>query len=201
MRPLGARLVIATHNSGKEAEIAALLAPHGIAVTSAGRLGLSVPEETETSFAGNARLKARAAAAGTGLTALSDDSGLEVDALGGAPGVQTADWAETGAGRDFGRAMLRLHDALLTSGAPQPWRARFRCALCLAWPNGCDAIFEGSVEGRIVWPMRGALGHGFDPVFQPVGYDVTFAEMDPDRKNLISHRAAAFAKLIAASVS
>lgn len=201
MRPLGDRLVIATHNAGKEAEISALLAPHGVAVTSAGTLGLPVPEETETSFAGNARLKAHAAASGTGLTALADDSGLEVDALGGAPGVLTADWAETGAGRDFGLAMHRLHDALAHSGASQPWRARFRCALCLAWPDGDNAVFEGSVEGRIVWPMRGALGHGFDPVFQPDGHDQTFAEIRPDLKNRISHRAAAFTRLVAACFS
>jgi len=198
MRALGDRLVIATHNAGKESEIAALLAPHGLAVVSAGRLGLPVPEETETTFAGNARLKARVAAAATGLVALSDDSGLEVDALDGAPGVHTADWAETGAGRDFEQAMQRLHDALQTAEASQPWRARFRCALCLAWPGGGDEIFEGSVEGRIVWPMRGDLGHGFDPVFQPEGHGQTFGEMDPGRKNRISHRAEAFARMVSA---
>lgn len=198
MRPIGRQIVVATHNAGKQAEIAALLAPFGLEVISAGAMGLAVPEETETSFAGNARIKARAAAAATGLTALSDDSGLEVDALGGMPGVHTADWAETGAGRDFGLAMRRLHAALVDSGQAEPWRARFRCALCLAWPEGEDRIFEGSVEGSVVWPMRGDHGHGFDPVFLPGGRTETFGEMAPAEKNAISHRALAFARLIEA---
>lgn len=193
----GDTLVIATHNEGKREEMAVLLAPLGVACRSAAELGLAVPEETETTFVGNARLKAHAAAQATGLPALADDSGLTVDALGGAPGVYTADWAETPAGRDFVRAMTRVWTELETAGAPEPRLAQFRCTLVLAWPDGEDAVFEGVSAGRIVWPMRGSLGHGFDPIFQPDGSALTFGEMDRWEKNAVSHRADAFAKLIA----
>lgn len=192
------RLVLATHNDGKLREISALLAPFGIDVTSAGQLGLDEPEETEDTFAGNARIKAHYAARATGLPALSDDSGLMVDALDGAPGVYTADWAETGHGRDFVMAMTKTHDLLQEHGASQPWTGRFCCTLCLAWPDGHDEVFEGRVEGQLVWPMRGDRGFGYDPMFQPTSETETFGEMDPDRKHAMSHRAVAFAKLVEA---
>ena len=193
----GKALVVATHNTGKLAEIAALLAPYGITLSSNADHGLPEPAETETSFVGNARIKAHAAAQATGLPALADDSGIEVAALGGAPGVQTADWAETGAGRDFGLAMDRLWRALEAVKAPEPRRARFCCTLALAWPDGHDEVFTGEMPGRIVWPMRGEQGHGYDPIFQPDGFDLTFGEMDRWHKNRISHRADACAKLVA----
>jgi len=189
-------LLVATHNQGKLEEIAALLAQFGIAVTSAKEHGLPEPEETGTTFVENARLKAHAAASATGLPALADDSGIEIDALGGAPGVYTADWAETGAGRDFVMAMTRAHEELEKIGAPEPRTARFCCTLVLAWPDGHDEVFAGVMPGRIVWPMRGDQGHGYDPIFQPDGYDQTFGEMDRWKKNEISHRADAFRKLV-----
>lgn len=198
MNRIGDRLLIATHNAGKLEEIADLLRPHGVAVVSAGELGLPVPEETETTFVGNARIKAHAGMRASGLPTLADDSGLTVDALGGAPGVQTADWAETPLGRDFTLAMTRLWHALQEAGAPLPWRAQFRSTLVLAWPDGRDSVFEGVVEGQIVWPMRGTRGHGFDPVFLPDGHDVTFGEMGRREKNRISHRADAFRKFVEA---
>ena len=188
------KIVLASHNKGKLREIAELLAPYAIDVVSAGNLGLPEPDETETTFAGNARIKAHAAAIGSGLPALSDDSGLCVDALGGAPGVYTADWAETPNGRDFPMAMGKVHDRLLAENADQPWTAAFHCTLCLAWPDGHDEVFEGRVPGHLTWPMRGGKGFGFDPMFIPNGYDVTFAEMDPADKHPITHRADAFAK-------
>ncbi|WP_375554516.1 RdgB/HAM1 family non-canonical purine NTP pyrophosphatase [Roseovarius mucosus] len=191
------RLLVATHNAGKLDEIRALLAPYGVDVVGAAAMGLQEPAETETSFVGNARIKAHAAAQATGLPALSDDSGIAIDALDGAPGVYTADWAETETGRDFGKAMSRAHEALLASKEPQPWTARFCCTLVLAWPDGQDEVFEGTVEGWVVWPIRGAEGHGYDPMFQPLGHDLTFAEMSPAKKNRISHRADAFGKLVA----
>lgn len=191
------RLVVATHNSGKLEEIADLLAAHPVAITSAAALGLPEPEETETTFLGNARIKAHSAARASGLPALADDSGIEIDALGGAPGVHTADWAMTPAGRDFRLAMTRAWQELERVGAPAPRRARFRCTLVLAWPDGHDEAFEGKIEGVCVWPMRGAQGHGYDPMFQPDGYSVTFGEMDPAEKNSISHRADAFSKFVA----
>lgn len=190
-------LVVATHNRGKMEEIAALLAPYGIALSSNADHGLPEPEETEATFVGNARIKAHAAMRATGLPALADDSGIEIAALGGAPGVHTADWAETSQGRDFAMAMERAWTELERAGTPEPRRARFRCALVLAWPDGHDEAVEGAVEGRIIWPMRGAQGHGYDPIFQPDGYDETFGEMEPELKNRISHRADAFDKLIA----
>ncbi|WP_439525977.1 RdgB/HAM1 family non-canonical purine NTP pyrophosphatase [Roseovarius mucosus] len=191
------RLLVATHNAGKLDEIRALLAPYGVDVVGAAAMGLQEPAETETSFVGNARIKAHAAAQATRLPALSDDSGIAIDALDGAPGVYTADWAETETGRDFGKAMSRAHEALLASKEPQPWTARFCCTLVLAWPDGYDEVFEGTVEGWVVWPIRGAEGHGYDPMFQPLGHDLTFAEMSPAKKNRISHRADAFGKLVA----
>jgi XTP/dITP diphosphohydrolase len=194
------RLVVATHNDGKLAEIRALLAGRPVEVVSAKALGLPEPEETEASFVGNARVKAHAAARASGLPALADDSGIEVDALGGAPGVYTADWASTPAGRDFVKAMTRTHDALLAAGAAEPWTARFCCTLVLAWPDGEDAVFEGRVEGRCVWPMRGDRGHGYDPMFLPDGAAETFGEMEPAAKNRISHRARAFAALVAGAL-
>jgi len=196
-RFVGNRLVVATHNHGKLAEIAALLAPFGLTLTSSADHGLVAPDETETSFAGNARIKAHAAARATGLPALADDSGLEVAALGNAPGVHTADWAEGPGGRDFHRAMRRTWDALEQAAAAEPRLARFCCTLVLAWPDGDDAVFEGQMPGRIVWPMRGDQGHGYDAIFQPQGYDLTFAEMASAEKNKISHRAQAFARLVA----
>lgn len=193
----GGRLLVATHNRGKLEEMTALLAPYGITCVGAGDLGLPEPAETETTFVGNARIKAHAACKATGLPALADDSGIEVDGLGGAPGVYTADWAETPNGRDFVQAMTRTWTELEAAHAPFPRTARFRATLVLAWPDGPDEVFEGKVEGQVVWPMRGRQGHGYDPMFQPDGYDITFAEMDPDLKNRISHRADAFRKLAA----
>jgi len=192
----GKRLVVATHNPGKLEEIAVLLAPFGIEVLSARALGLAEPPETEDSFIGNGRLKAHAAARATGLPALADDSGICVEALDGAPGVYTADWAETGTGRDFVQAMTRVWRALEAVAAPAPRHARFCCTLVLAWPDGSDAVFTGEIHGQVVWPMRGDQGHGFDPVFQPDGLDVTFGQMDRWEKNQISHRADAFRKLV-----
>jgi len=194
----GDTLLVASHNAGKLEEIRALLAPYGVQVVGAADKGLAEPEETEATFLGNARIKAHAAANAIGLPALADDSGIVVDALGGAPGVYTADWAETETGRDFVMAMTRTHDMLVASKALRPWTCRFCCTLVLAWPDGHDQAYEGVVEGLIVWPMRGRDGHGYDPIFQPQGYNVTFGEMESAEKNRISHRADAFSKLIAA---
>jgi len=193
----GDQLVIATHNKGKLAEIQQLLDPYGIKLTSNDDHGLPEPEETETSFAGNARIKAHAASKATGLPALADDSGITIDALDGAPGVYTADWAETPDGRDFVMAMTRTHNELEKVAAPYPRAAQFNCTLVLAWPDGHDEVFPGIMAGQLVWPMRGDQGHGYDPIFQPDGYDQTFGEMPWQEKNLISHRANAFAQLVA----
>jgi XTP/dITP diphosphohydrolase len=193
----GERILIATHNAGKLDEMRQLFGPHGVEVIGAAEMNLGEPEETETTFVGNARIKARAAVAATGLPALADDSGIEVEALGGAPGVYTADWAETPTGRDFVMAMTKTHEKLEAVNAPHPRRARFRATLVLAWPDGHEEVFEGRVNGTLVWPIRGTIGHGYDPMFQPDGYDMTFAEMDLSEKNRISHRADAFTKLIA----
>jgi XTP/dITP diphosphohydrolase len=193
----GRQLVVATHNDGKLQEIMDLLRSYDVSLTSNADHQLPEPLETETSFVGNARIKAHAAAQATGLAALADDSGIEVDALDGAPGVYTADWAETGAGRDFGVAMTRVWQELERLKAPEPRSARFRCTLVLAWPDGHDEVFEGMMPGRIVWPMRGDQGHGYDPIFQPDGFELTFGEMDRWQKNRISHRADAFTKLVA----
>ncbi|MBI1417213.1 MAG: RdgB/HAM1 family non-canonical purine NTP pyrophosphatase [Limimaricola sp.] len=192
----GGDLVVATHNHGKLEEIAALLAPFDVRVSSNADHGLPEPDETETTFVGNARIKAHAAARATGLPALADDSGIAVAALNDAPGVYTADWAEGPNGRDFEMAMRRVWEELETKKAKEPRLARFCCALVLAWPDGHDEVFEGIAPGRIVWPMRGTQGHGYDPIFQPDGFDVTFGEMDRWDKNRISHRARAFSKLV-----
>lgn len=189
-------LLVATHNQGKLEEIARLLEPFGVSVVSAGEKSLPEPEETEDTFVGNARIKAHAAARATGLPALADDSGLCIDALDGAPGVRTADWAQTPTGRDFTMAMTRTWRELEDKAAPHPRNAQFRCTLVLAWPDGHDEVFEGKIDGTIVWPMRGAEGHGYDPIFQPDGSVLTFGEMDRWEKNAISHRADAFRKLI-----
>ena len=189
-------LLVASHNKGKIEEIAHLLEPFGVAVTSAAEYGLEEPEETEDNFIGNAKIKAHFAARETGLPALADDSGIEVEALGGAPGVYTADWAETPNGRDFEMAMTRTWNELEAMNAPEPRCARFCCTLVLAWPDGHDEVFEGRIEGRITWPMKGEQGHGYDPIFQPNGYDMTFGEMDRWEKNKISHRADAFRKFV-----
>lgn len=191
------RLLVATHNKGKLEEIADLLKPFGVDVVGAAELNLSEPAETEDNFIGNARIKAHAAAQATGLPALADDSGIAIDALDGAPGVYTADWAETPQGRDFVMAMTRAHLELEAIKAAYPRTARFCCTLVLAWPDGHDEVFEGVMPGQVVWPMRGDQGHGYDPIFQPDGYSTTFGEMDRWEKNRISHRADAFKKLVA----
>ena len=188
-------LLVATHNAGKLEEITDLLKDFGISVIGAAEKGLPEPEETGTTFVENARLKAHAASMATGLPALADDSGIEIDALDGAPGVYTADWAETPSGRDFVKAMTDTDDKLEAISAPTPRTARFCCTFVLAWPDGHDEVFEGRMEGQVVWPMRGDQGHGYDPIFQPDGYDITFGEMDRWEKNRISHRADAFRKL------
>lgn len=198
-RFVGGRLVIASHNEGKVREIGALLEPFGAETVSARALGLPEPEETEDTFVGNARIKAHAAAQASGLPALSDDSGLMVDALDGDPGVYTANWAETPTGRDFPLAMRKVWSLLEGKGAAEPRKAKFCCTLCLAWPDGFDVVVEGTVEGRLVWPMRGSQGFGFDPMFLPNGERETFGEMEPERKHAMSHRAAAFEKLIRAA--
>lgn len=195
---IGSKLVIATHNSGKLEEISQLLLLYEVHVVSAKELGLSEPDETETTFVGNARIKAHAAATASGLPALADDSGICVDALDGAPGVFTADWAMTPSGRDFTLAMEKTWAACDALAAPFPRTAQFRCTLVLAWPDGRDMVFEGIMAGQLVWPMRGDQGHGYDPIFQPDGYSVTFGEMDRWEKNRISHRADAFRKLVEA---
>ena len=204
------RLVIASHNAGKVREIAALLAPYGINVASAAELDLPEPEETGTTFVANAELKARAAADLSGLVALADDSGLCVDALGGAPGIFSARWglADPGIagveaapafeGRDFGLAMERVERGLAALPAGVSRSAHFVCALALAWPDGHVEWFEGRVDGALVWPPRGDRGHGYDPMFAPDGSAQTFGELGDDVKNEISHRADAFRQLVSA---
>ena len=189
------RLVVASHNKGKVREIADLIEPFGLDAVSASALGLSEPEETETTFTGNALLKARAAAKSATLPALADDSGLCVDALGGDPGVYSARWA--GPGKDFRLAMEKVHDALKAAHAKNH-QAHFVCALALAWPDGHAEVFEGKVHGHLIWPPRGTLGFGYDPMFVPEGFDVTFGEMPPEQKHAMSHRARAFKKFVEA---
>ncbi|OBY25915.1 RdgB/HAM1 family non-canonical purine NTP pyrophosphatase [Leisingera sp. JC1] len=192
----GGKLLVATHNKGKLNEITEILAPFGVQVVGAGEMKLPEPEETEDSFVGNARIKAHAAAKATGLPALSDDSGITIDALNGAPGVYTAEWAETPNGRDFMMAMTRANDELTAVGAEAPRTAQFRCTLVIAWPDGHDEVFEGVMPGQLVWPIRGQHGFGYDPMFQPDGYEVTCAQMDPAEKNRISHRGKAVAQFV-----
>ena len=199
-RKLGpGRLVIASHNAGKLREIAELLAPHGIETISAAALGVPEPEETGTSFAANAELKARFSSDLTGLPALADDSGLCVEALGGEPGIFSARWAELeDGGRDFAEAMRRVHARMLEAGDEAGRDAHFICALSVAWPDGHVETFEGRVDGLLTWPPRGDRGFGYDPMFVPYGHERTFGEMDPEAKHAMSHRADAFAKLVAA---
>jgi len=200
VRDIGGKLVIATHNAGKLREIAALIEPLGIECVSAGELGLPEPEEIGVTFADNADLKAREAADLSGLPALSDDSGLCVDALHGRPGIFSARWAEDADGnRDWMRAMERVWTEAQATEPDAPPAAHFACALAIAWPNdGQTENFEGRVDGTLTWPPRGEKGFGYDPMFVPAGYDVTFGEMDPGKKHSISHRADAFRKLVAA---
>lgn len=192
------RIVVATHNPGKLREINELLSPYGLEAVSASEFGLPEPVEDGETFAANARIKAHAAAKGSGLPALADDSGLAVDALGGAPGIYSARWG--GDDKDFNMAMMKVEEELLKAGAfsEDDRGARFVCALCLAWPDGHDEVFEGKVTGRIVWPPRGNNGFGYDPIFISDGGDITFGEMDPMDKHDISHRADAFRQLTAA---
>ena len=201
MRIAPGRLVIATHNQGKVCEIRALVEPLGFDPVSAGELGLPEPAETGTSFAENAEIKARAACGASGLPALADDSGLSIAALGGMPGVWTADWAEQavhegGPGRDWYMAMGKVEGKLAALGAHVDRSAYFTSMLCLALPDGQVHHFEGRAHGSLTWPPRGDMGFGYDPVFIPDGEDRTFAEMTPEEKHARSHRAAAFAKLL-----
>lgn len=189
------RLVVASHNEGKVREIRDLLKPYGVKTYSAAELNLPEPEETGKTFAENARLKAQAAADAANMYALADDSGLEVDALGGKPGIHSARWAEMPrGGRDFNYAMARVYEDMLAAGGPNT--ARFICALCMAVPNHETRVYEGKVEGEIVWPPRGKKGFGYDPIFRALGDHQTFGEIDPDVKHAKSHRAEAFAKFI-----
>ena len=195
-------LVIATHNAGKLKEIGALLAPYGVQCISAGSLGLPEPAETGKTFVENALIKARAAAEASGIVALADDSGLSLAALDGRPGVYTADWAERqwfegSAGRDGYMAMGKVEGMLQALGPEAPRDAWFSCVLALAWPDGEQAVYEGRADGTLTWPPRGTMGFGYDPVFVPLGRSETIAELDPDEKHRISHRADAFAKLVA----
>ena len=192
----GTRLVVASHNPGKVREINDLIAPYGLEAVAAGTLGLPEPDETGTMFASNARIKSRAASSASGLPALADDSGLCVAALDGAPGIFSARWG--GPAKDFAAAMQRVHRELEVRGArlPSDRAAHFVSALSLSWPDGEDQIFEGRVFGEVVWPPRGSLGFGYDPMFQPDGYDETFGEMDAAAKDKISHRARAFEKFV-----
>ncbi len=192
------KLVIASHNEGKVREIRALLAPFGIEPVSAASLGIPEPEETGTTFIANAELKARASADLSGLPALADDSGLCVDALGGDPGIYSARWAEVDGKRDFHHAMKLVNDKLEALGPDAGRDAHFVCALSLCWPDGHIESFEGKVHGTLVWPIRGQNGFGYDAMFQPHGHAITFGEMDPDAKHAMSHRADAFAQLVAA---
>lgn len=189
----GDRLVLASHNRGKLREFEALLAPFGVIVLLAGDLGLPEPDETAPDFRGNARLKARAAAAAACLPALADDSGFAVASLGGAPGVLSARWG--GPARDFAAAMQRVHDE---AGADPDRGAAFHCALALALPDGTAAVFEGAVHGTWCWPPRGEAGFGYDPIFVPDGERRSFAEMTAAEKDAVSHRARAFALFAAA---
>ena len=207
MARLAGRLVVATHNPGKLREMAALLAPYGIDTVSAGALGLPEPEETGDTFVANAELKARAAAAAAGLPALSDDSGLCVDALDGAPGIYSARWG--GATKDFAAAMARVEAELASRGAQTPFKAHFVSVLGLAWPDGGIETFEGTVSGTLTFPPRGTLGFGYDPIFRPDGLATTFGEMPAEAKHGVprdgsrglSHRVRAFQALARAHLA
>jgi XTP/dITP diphosphohydrolase len=207
-RQIAAALVIATHNPGKLAELRELLAPFGIKAASAGELGLPEPEETGASFRENAHVKAAAAAAAAQRAAFADDSGLVVDALGGAPGIHSARWA--GPSKDFAGAMRRIEDELGARGAARPdqRKAHFVCALCVAWPDRHVEEFEGRIDGTLVWPPRGNSGFGYDPIFLPDGHERTFGEMTSNEKHGLpplgrglSHRARAFVQLAEACLA
>ena len=187
----GQKLLIATHNKGKLEEFRELLDPHGVEVVSAGELKLPEPEETEDTFVGNARIKAKSALAATGIITLADDSGLSVDALAGAPGVYTADWA--GPSRDWMMAMRTVEEKLQAAGATTPEKrtAQFNCTLLVLWPDGEERIYVGKAPGHLSWPPKGAFGHGYDPVFVPEGSSLSFGQMSHEEKNKISHRARA----------
>jgi XTP/dITP diphosphohydrolase len=187
----GEKILIATHNKGKLEEFREILAPHGVDVVSAGELGLAEPAETETTFEGNARIKAKAAMQASGLITIADDSGLCVDALGGAPGVYTADWA--GPNRDWMMAMRTVEEKLQAKGATTPDKrtAQFMATLCVMWPDGEERFFVGRAPGHLSWPPLGAFGHGYDPVFVPDGETETFGQMTHAKKNTMSHRARA----------
>jgi XTP/dITP diphosphohydrolase len=189
----GDKLIVASHNAGKAREIRELLAPFKIDVISAADLNLSEPEETGSTYIENAELKARAAATKAGLPALADDSGMDVNALNGAPGIYSARWA--GPDKDFAFAMKRVETEM---GSNPDRGARFVCALSLAWPDGHCESFEGEIRGALVFPARGTKGFGYDPIFVADGYDVTFAEMEPHEKHAISHRVHAFRQLVSA---
>lgn len=191
----GTRLVVASHNPGKVREIADLIAPWKMQAVSVGELGLPEPDETEPTFIGNALLKARAAARGAGLPALSDDSGLCVEALDGAPGIYSARWA--GPTKDFSKAMVEVNRRMQASGRTTR-AAWFICALAIAWPDGVEASFEGRIDGQLVWPPRGDRGFGYDPMFVPEGHSLTFGEMEPQAKHAMSHRARAFHQFVEA---
>jgi XTP/dITP diphosphohydrolase len=192
----GQKLLIATHNKGKLEEFRELLGPHGVEVVSAGELKLPEPEETEDSFIGNARIKAKSAMAATGIITLADDSGLSVNALDGAPGVYTADWA--GPSRDWMMAMRTVEEKLQAAGATTPEKrsAQFNCTLIVLWPDGEERIYVGKAPGHLTWPPVGAFGHGYDPVFVPEGSKLSFAQMSHEEKNRISHRARALALML-----
>ena len=205
----GEKLLIATHNRGKLSEFRELFTPLGLVLISAGDLGLPEPEETGTTFVENARIKARAAANASGMVALADDSGLAVDAIGGQPGVYTANWAESPVGRDYAIGMRRVEDALQAAGATTPGarKGSFNATLCLAHPDGRDDLYIGKVSGTLVWPPRGDKGFGFDPVFMPDGFDITFGEMPSSSKHSwspgqvgLSHRARAFAQFVEGAI-
>ena len=197
IRKLGpGKLVIASHNPGKVREIGELLAPFGIKTVSAAALDLPEPDETGTTFIANAELKAMQAADLSGLPALADDSGLCVEALNGDPGIFSARWA--GETKDFGLAMQLVWDAIQAKGPDAGHDAHFVCALALAWPDGHVEVFEGRVDGTISWPPRGTKGFGYDAIFQPNGHTVSFGEMEPEKKHAMSHRADAFAQMVAA---
>ncbi len=199
MKAIGPKLVIATHNAGKLREIRELLAPYGIECVGAAELDLPEPEEIGNTFVDNAELKAREAADLSGLPCLADDSGLTVDALHGLPGIFSARWAEDEAGtRDFGRGMERVWREVEAAGPDAGHDAHFVCALSLAWPDGAIESFEGKVHGTLVWPPRGSNGFGYDPMFVANGDTRSFGEIDPAEKHRISHRARAFARLVAA---
>ena len=189
----GGKLVVASHNAGKVREIRELLAPFAVYVVSAGELKLAEPDETGDTFIANAELKAQAAASAANLPALADDSGLSIDALGGAPGIYSARWA--GLSKDFSEAMRRVEREMADKANR---RARFICALSLAWPDGHCETFEGSIAGELRFPPSGAKGFGYDPIFVANGHSITFAEMEPQAKHAISHRANAFRQLVAA---